>query len=164
MGKGKLYEVEITAAEKDGEFEFTINSDLKHGKSKGGIAKFVFNKDNDKMHKKDSYLIQFVLTNGEEVGLRFPSHVRDALWVCRTSNEQTAGNGCPVEPCYIDEFRGLAVLNDYCLLAANRDSKVEWLVFTLNFVKDCYSDSDQENYVQWDPIGENQNGGKSLTE
>ena len=160
MGKGKLYEVELTAKEiAPGEFEFDPKTDLKHSKGKSGIAQFVFNKKDDKMPKDDCYLIQFVLVNGDKVGLRFPYRVEDAMWVCRAPDELSAEEGCPKEPCYIDEMKGLAVLGDHTLLAVNKDSKTEFVVFTLNFVKQGFSDTDKDNYVPWDPIGNNQDGG-----
>jgi hypothetical protein len=53
-------------------------------------------------------------------------------------------------------LKGLAVLNDHCLLAVNYDSAQAQLAFALNFLGDG-----SPTGVQWDPVGNNQNGGKA---
>lgn len=156
MAKGKLYDVELTATVSGGSIQWSVKSNGLGHSNNGGMDKFTFNKNTNNMSKKDFYLIQFTLVDNTNLNLKFPKNASDALWACVAADPSDPYASCPhVAPATpSNQFVPLIVLNDYCLLAMNKDDKDETLVFALNFNSD-------NGPVQWDPIADNQDGGKS---
>jgi hypothetical protein len=136
---------------------FTVNSaqGLNPSVTGAGKDKFRFNKNSNNMKKTDVYLVQYVLTNAAAFNLKFPQNPDNAMWVCQVANEQQANATCQNTQCpVVNEVKAIARLSDNTILAINADSATAWYVFTLNF-----EETGNPNYVQWDPINGNQNGG-----
>lgn len=123
-------------------------------------SKFVFHKDRHGMKKQDYHLVEFVLDDRTGEGLRFPEIPHDAMWVAKV--DDPADPVCPtkdtksdydvLEPiCVCDDGKRLIVRND--------NPRHEQWAFTMNFVKAGEDDNDADNYVSWDPITDNRNGG-----
>jgi hypothetical protein len=116
---------------------------------------FVFSKRDHGMSSKDPHIVRFTLVNdltGRD--LRFPSDRHDAMWV-------QDGETCPQRdsPRDYSAFEPLMVIDEgRTLLAINRNNKKRKIGFTLNFLPE--GDEDPSNSIPWDPIGDNQNGGR----
>ncbi len=157
MGKGKLYDIALTATiDQQGGLTFSATSNGLGQSNNNGVDKFVFRKDKNNMFKSDCYLIQFTLDDQTGIHLRFPPSASDALWACVAADPTNPAASCPnvAPPNPSNQMLGLAVLNDHCLLAVNKDGTSEMLAFALNFDSDV-------GPAQWDPIGDNQDGGKT---
>ena len=157
MGKGKLYNIKVTAkSDKNGDIVFTPKTYLPHSTSNGKDI-FTFNKTDNDMYEDDFYLVQFTLDDKTKPkkNLRFPEDVDEAFWSRLSPTKAHAVSNCLDEQEQDDDFRGLAVLNDNCLLAINKDSSKRFIVFTLKFLCDGNPD-----FVLWDPIDAGQNAGK----
>lgn len=139
-----------------GSYDFRPESDI--WDHPGG--EFVFHKDKHGMKKDDFHLVEFVVDDQTGEGLTFPSIPHDAMWVMAVRDRSNPA--CPdknstsdysvMEPiCVCDAGKRLIVRND-------NPRKEDWS-FTLNFVRPSSDQSDANNYVSWDPIGANQNGG-----
>ncbi len=156
MGEGKLYNIDLTATIVNGKILFGATSNGLGHKITKGMDEFTFSKKLNNMFKSDFYLLQFTLndqTSGKNV--RFRQNASDALWACQAADPANPKASCPkVAPDNpSNQLKALARLNDHCLLAVNKDENVEMLVFALNF-------DSVDGPVQWDPIGNNQNGRK----
>ena len=162
MSKGKLYTVELVASRNAANaivFDVGSANGLNPTKTSTGKDKFRFNKNSNNMNQSDVYLVQYVLTNAAAFNLKFPQNPDDAMWVCQVANEQQANTTCQNTQCpVVNEVKAIARLSDNTLLAVNKDPAQAWYVFTLNF-----EEAGNPNYVQWDPINGNQNGGNPLT-
>ena len=112
------------------------------------------------MRSHDYHLVEFVLDDQTGDGLKFPPVPHDAMWVAKEGDDGT--HVCPdsetdsdysvMEPiCVCDGGDRLIVRND-------NPRKEDW-AFTLNLVKRGEDPSDRGRYVNWDPVGSNQNGG-----
>ena len=156
MGKGKLYNIELTATINGDQLEISANSNGLRQSNNNGVDKFVFHKSINNMFKDDHYLIQFTLDDQTGRNLRFRPMASDALWACAAADPTNPHASCPrvAPPNRSNQMMGLTVLNDHCLLAVNKDGTSETLVFALNFDSDV-------GPAQWDPIGDNQDGGKT---
>jgi hypothetical protein len=139
-----------------GKFHFRPESDIWNHSA----GEFLFHKDRHGMTKDDFHLVEFVIDDQTGEGLTFPAVPHDAMWVMAVEDRSNAS--CPdrntksdysvMEPiCVCDNGRRLIVRND-------NPRKEDWS-FTLNFVRPGADQSDANNYVSWDPIGSNQNGG-----
>jgi hypothetical protein len=148
------------AATKDsaGNYRFQPSSDLWDETQEH----FVFQKDRHAMRSQDYHLVEFVLEDATDDGLKFPPVPHDAMWVAEGA--ELSMRQCPdmntendysvMEPiCVCDDGERLIVRND-------NPRREEW-AFTLNFVKRGNHPSDRRQYVSWDPGGSNQNGGSS---
>lgn len=132
-----------------------------NGTSKSSL---VFNKDNDyingkKMTKQDYYLIEFNLIDQTGLNLGFAPNPIHALWV----QFGTASNPppCPTSACYSDEFFAVCVdQGGKKLTVRNEDSNVADFSFTLRLLPVGADPKNQANYVDYDPVGSNQNGGR----
>jgi hypothetical protein len=155
MGKGKLYDIKLTATIDKGNLKFSATSSGLGQSNSNGVDKFTFNKNKNNMLKSDCYLIQFTLDDQTDRNLHFPQSASDALWACLAADPNNPPGSCPnvAPPNPSTQMKGLAVLDDHCLLAMNKDGNSETLVFALNFDSDV-------GPAQWDPIGDNQDGGK----
>jgi hypothetical protein len=153
--KGKMHHVTVIAEKDDaGGTCFAAGSDLWNG---GALR---FHKDHHGMKTQDFHVVEFVLDDRTEDGLRFPHIPHDAMWVSAVDDpanptcpdKDTESNYDVLEPiCVSDDGKRLIVRND-------NPRREQW-AFTLNLVKEGEDDSDVERYVSWDPIGDNHNGG-----
>ena len=125
-------------------------------------SKFVFHKDHHGMRKQDYHLVEFVLDDRTGEGLRFPDTPHDAMWVAKVDNpadptcpgKDTPSNYHVLEPiCVCDDGKRLIVRND-------NPRKEQWS-FTMNFVKEGEDHANVDEYVSWDPITDNHNGGST---
>ena len=140
----------------EGEYEFSPEGEICHD----GGTRFLFHKDRHGMAKKDYHLVEFVLDDHTGSGLKFPPVPHDAMWVMpvedrsnpRCPDKDTVSDYSVMEPiCVCDDGQRLIVRND-------NPRQEDWS-FTLNFVPAGANESDANAYVNWDPIGSNQNGG-----
>jgi hypothetical protein len=66
----------------------------------------------------------------------------------------------PGDTCQYDVIRPLAVIGEDTLLAVNFNENVGQCAFRLNFVpKNTTDDTIKANYIDWDPIVTNKDGG-----
>jgi hypothetical protein len=147
----------LATKDRAGKYRFQPESDLWDEAEE----EFTFRKDRHDMRACDYHLIEFVLDDHTGDGLKFPSIPHDAMWVAEgaeRSNRQcpdmnTVNDYSVMEPiCICDDGRRLIVRND-------NPRNEDW-AFTLNFVKRGKDESARGAYVNWDPGGSNQNGGK----
>jgi hypothetical protein len=112
------------------------------------------------MRKQDYHLIEFVLDDRTGDQLRFPDAPHDAMWVARV--EDMANALCPGKetPNDYEVLEPICVCdNGLRLIVRNENPRKEQWSFTMNFVKAGQSSDDADNYVSWDPITDNHNGG-----
>ena len=155
--RGKMHQVSVIAThDDDGGTRFTAGSELWDDPN-GALD---FHKDHHGMRKQDYHLVEFVVDDRTDGGLRFPHSPHDAMWVSKVEDpnhppcpdKNTDSNYEVLEPiCVCDDGQRLIVRND-------NPRREQW-AFTLNFVKRGEDDSDADKYVSWDPITNNQNGG-----
>lgn len=146
MGQAKTVKVKFTT-EAGGKYQMEQNGAKKN--------QLVFNKTNDNMKKQDYYLIEFDLDDQSGLNLSFAPNPMHALWV-----DFTAPVTCPTSAVYSDEFFAVCVdPSGQKLTVRNDDSKVEDFAFTLRFLPQGADPKDQSSYVDYDPIGQNQDGG-----
>jgi hypothetical protein len=142
-----------------GKYHFNPESDLWDD----GREEFVFHKDDHGMRKHDYHLIEFVIDDQTDEGLKFPKAPHDAMWVVE-GHDEPSKRTCPdihsvsnydvMEPISVSPHqRRLFVRNDNA-------NKEHW-AFTINFVKEGEDPSDKSRFVSWDPGGSNQNGGST---
>lgn len=113
----------------------------------------VFNKNNDNMHKDDSYEIQFTLVNTDGLQLQFKQDKLDVMWVAKGT--KTSPPGCPNNKVSDPEFTVTAVTAS-TLDVTNTDKDECKFKFVLNFI----DTANHNKAVQFDPIYDNQNGGR----
>lgn len=121
----------------------------------------VFNKDTDKMKKSDNYKIEFKLHNQNGAKLCFSKDKSMVLWAM-------AATGAPEGACppansshsgfYVDPA---SYIEDRLLTVINTDMTVEDIAFALNFLEEGTKDDPNANYICYDPIASNQNGGST---
>jgi len=116
----------------------------------------IFNKDTNKIRKKDHYLVRFDIKQFSRSPLRFTPNEADVLWVKQGSGAAT----CPTSPCH--DLSDTIWVEDMdkdgeWIDLVNMDMNCTKFWFTLNLV--AKSDPTSTNYVPVDPGGENQNGG-----
>jgi hypothetical protein len=154
--KAVMHVVPVLATKDSSGYHFTPESEL----SDGSTDVFRFHKDRHGMRSHDYHLVEFVLDDHTGDGLKFPPVPHDAMWVAREADDGT--HVCPdkntvsdysvMEPiCVCDDGERLIVRND-------NPRKEDW-AFTVNFVKRGEDPTDRSRYVNWDPVGSNQNGG-----
>lgn len=155
--KAVMHVVPVVATkDASGGYHFEPESEL----SKDSGDTFHFHKDRHGMRAHDYHLVEFVLDDQTGDGLKFPPVPHDAMWVAKAGdgpehicpNKDTPSDYSVMEPiCVCDGGERLIVRND-------NPRKEDW-AFTVNFVKQGEDPSDQSRYVNWDPVGSNQNGG-----
>lgn len=148
--------VTVKATKKGNKVEFDADcEELWDGK------KFVFDKDKLNMNKSDNHLLKFALDDRTGLGLRFPANPADAMWVKEIPNANTYD--CPDENDH--DYAVIKPLNvidgGTRLIARNTNPDRRKWSFSLNFVKEGKLDSDIASYVCWDPIGDNNDGGRT---
>jgi len=117
-----------------------------------------FNKNNDKMKKSEHYRIEFMLHNTKGADLRFSKIKGKVMWATEVPEpiEQCPAEGDGVEGFYVDPTE---YPNDRKLHVINTDMKVQFLSFALNFVPDGTQEGPDTQYICFDPIIANENGG-----
>jgi hypothetical protein len=130
----------------------------------GGVraARLVFDKHQDNMPKSEDYKIEFKLHNSKGAKLRFSHNKEMVLWA--TEVFEPKGDECPppgssFEGLYVDPT---AYPQDRVLTVINTDLHEQFFAFALNFVPEGTVEGPDTNYVCYDPIGENRNGGFGL--
>lgn len=148
--------INVTAQTVNGKVEFTMS-----GNGVGG-EQIVFNKnDTPNMKKNDRYDVTFTLIDETDLELRFvqwPTNSPEdgAMWVKVVTDPSDPT--CPAPNSHLQQFKATDV-TDTVLTVKNKDNDIEYLKFALNFVPKNGNDSNPGEYVQYDPIGDNQNGG-----
>jgi hypothetical protein len=154
--RAKLHQVHVSASSDGDNVRFDAGSDLWED-STGSLR---FHKDQHGLRKQDYHLIEFVLADETGEGLRFPEVPHDAMWVAKAApggqtscpSKDTASDYGVIDPiCVSDDGQRLLVRND-------NPHREQW-GFTLNFVKRGNDAKNADDYVSWDPIIDNHNGG-----
>jgi hypothetical protein len=158
MAHGRNCKVRVTANSDPREpqgVKFDFTSDKKN--SRGRLE---FDKKVDSMPKADFYEVEFDLDDQSGLKLRFPSDVKEAMWT--SDGSQGGVPSCPESAHHNNEFRATGVNgNGSKLTVRNDDSRVENIAFTLRFLPDGKDSSDPRNFIHYDPVVENRNGGLS---
>ncbi len=156
MGEGKTFKVEVKAKPaKDGDppekLQFSLESDLKKDRT---TDELVFDKSKNNMKKADHYLIEFDLDDKSGLSLRFAPNPMEAFWVKMDSTE------CPKAASYSNEVYAVGIdKSGEKLTVRNEDSRCAMFAYALRFLKKGADPNDPANYIPFDPIGDNRNGG-----
>lgn len=124
-----------------------------------GTDNLEFSKDKDGMKKSEHYKLTLTLNDTSGLNLRFVSKRADAMWVHKIADPSSYQ--CPPPNSHLDGFAATHV-TDTEITIQNKDEDVEFLAFALNFVKDGDDDKNPANYIQYDPIVTNKNGGTNM--
>lgn len=105
-----------------------------------------------KNNKHPGFRVNFVISDPDNTGYLFPQDIQKALW----SKEIPDGsNECLTAPAYWDGFKAVGVSADFkTLTVSDPNRKKQRFTFTLRFTLDPI----QGNCIDWDPIGNDQNG------
>jgi hypothetical protein len=123
-----------------------------------GIECITFNKHDEKMDKHDHHEVHFKLVDKGNVGLVFCNDRDNVMWAkvvpeidddCPDSEQWLEGKF------YAEKVHG----EQKHLTVVNTNMKQEYVAFRLNFVPKGEFDVPPDEYVAYDPIGQNQNGG-----
>jgi hypothetical protein len=157
-GVGHTVKVTFVAFD-DGAYEMWQNGEQK--------SLLVFNKDKEKingqpMKKKDYFLIEFTLDDQTTDGnLQVPANPMEAFWVC--TPRQADPPSCPECASYDGEIFAVAADPDRgVLLIRNEDMTNYQFHFNMRFLPIGADPNVPSNYVAYDPIGQNDNGGVSF--
>lgn len=123
----------------------------------GGPANLTFNKTDDKLRKRDYYLLEFHLRNEPGCDLEF---VDDRAKVLSACHEKDAVNGCaPEGSSYFPDLfvHPTLPLQKKLVHVVNTDQHVEKFYFGFSFVSKTYP----AESPYFDPPGDNQDGGLS---
>lgn len=155
MAKGKLYQVTVKAFDdptKPKGVGFSMQSSL----LSAGRLKFYKNSNN--MKAEDFYLLDFILDDRTNAGgLAFVSDLDQVLWTKATTDPTECINAHPGGN--FSEFRAVAVPVPTNLLVVNYDSTSQLFAFALNFVRGAIANPTPADFITYDPIGDNKNGG-----
>jgi len=124
-----------------------------------GANDLEFDKGKDKIKKKDHYMVEFTLVDNSGLGLRFVKPKENAMWVKTIANP--AVKDCPTSACGLPGFSPVSV-TDTVLKVLNTDMDSEYLSFTLNFIRAGGNDANSAEYLPYDPIVTNKNGGGNM--
>lgn len=131
---------------------------------KGSTDELVFNKTKDKIPKNESYTIKFKLKNKEGAALRFSKDSNKVLWAKPVA---LVTDPCPDSDCYMNGIFFVdpnSTIKDEELTVINTDPDVQLFKFAFNFLPPGKEDPlPNDEYVYYDPIGNNQNGGYPLS-
>ena len=156
----KTCEIEINATPAgNGQFTFAMSGDGVEQNGANG-QKLVFDKKKHGMHQRDDHKIVFKLVKGRNA-IRFTRNLANVLWVAKVGN---ASAPCPDETAHVPgEFFAYKVNDDQdelSVINTNMKKGGELLAFRLNFVPKGQDDiSAGEQYIPYDPITDNRNGG-----
>lgn len=122
-------------------------------------SKLVFNKDTDKMKKSEDYKVEFKLHNQKGAKLCFSKDKSMVMWAMAATGAPS--NACPPPNSTYPEFYvdPATFIEDRLLTVINEDKTVEDVAFALNFLEEGEKDGPNANYICYDPIASNQNGG-----
>lgn len=124
-----------------------------------GANDLEFDKTKDKIKKKDHYTVKFTLVDNSGLNLRFVKPMENAMWVKLIPDAATVD--CPTSACSLPSFYATSV-TDTVLTVCNTDMAPEYLSFTLNFIRAGGNDANSAEYVPFDPIVTNKNGGDNM--
>ena len=125
---------------------------------KGSTNELTFNKTKDNMKRWEDYEISFELNNLDGANLKFSHDINKVLWAEPTEDPNPP---CPTSQ-QMDGIFYVASPNDIKdlkLRVTNTDPDHQRFVFGFNFLPATENDGPNANYVLYDPIGNNQNGG-----
>jgi hypothetical protein len=154
MESAKTFRVTVTAKPGTGvdPIDWGLDSNLK----KGGSGNLLFNKNDNGMKKWDYYLVEFSLDDRTSLGLQFAPNPMDAFWVAM--GDIVSPPDCPETASYSEQIYAICDdPNGRSLTVRNEDDHVQFFRFSLGFI-----DSNGEPH-RYDPIGQNQNAGRSGT-
>lgn len=127
---------------------------------KGDTNELTFNKTKDGMKSNDVYSIKFKLKNKDGAALRFSKDPSKVLWAKPVASKTDA---CPNNDCFMDGVFYVdpnSSIKDEELTVINTDPAVQLFKFAFNFLPPGKSDPlPNSDYVYYDPIGNNENGG-----
>ncbi|HMI41340.1 MAG TPA: hypothetical protein VK485_08955 [Sphingomicrobium sp.] len=153
MAKGNLYQVNVTARDAPNNgVKFSMQSSLLSN------DRLKFYKNSNNMKADDFYLLDFCLDDKTDAkDLQFVSDLNEVLWTKTTADPKECLSSRPGTS--YNEFRAIAVPTPTNLLVVNDDSHTQLFTFALNFVRGGADDTDPANFITYDPIGDNKNGG-----
>ena len=109
----------------------------------------------------DEYLITFEIDDKTGLDLIYPTNLDDAMWV--SAGVQNGDPVCPeLTACYNDVFKAVSVAptgNPKKLTVRNKNNLCENIAFALRYIPKGKNQKDPRNFVIYDPISENKNGG-----
>lgn len=146
-------DITVTARLVEGEVVFSMNGNGVGGPENEEIE-FDKNKSNG-MKKKDRFLVRFNLDDQTGWDLRYVKPKERAMWAKVVSK---VDDPCPKQGDKLGQFKAVQRIDD-ALIVRNNDDDQELIKFALNFIRDDGDDKDPSQYVQYDPIGDNRNGG-----
>lgn len=125
-----------------------------------GASILVFNKNDDNMKKSENYKIEFKLHNTKGADLVFSKIEDKVLWAMAIPEPSDAcpPPGSTFPGLYVDPT---AFIEDRRLTVINEDKSMQHFAFALNFVHRGEREGPNTKYICYDPVGSNQNGGRS---
>jgi hypothetical protein len=155
MSKGRFVDifVEPDSSAASG-YSFCMEEDGK------GVSILVFNKDIDHMKKSEDYKIEFKLHNRKGADLVFSKIEDKVLWAMAipAPSDVCPPPGSAFPGLYVDPT---AFPDDNVLTVINEDKTVQHFAFALNFVPRGQVEEPGTQYVCYDPVGSNQDGGRT---
>jgi hypothetical protein len=155
QGAGKEVKVVFTAKD-NGQYSMTMDGT--------SVSTLVFNKNNFQingkgMKKKDYFVVKITLEDGTIAkNLTVPPNPMNAIWIC--TPRQKNPPECPNSASYDQQIYAIGTDSDKGIVwVRNEDMLVEDFQFTLCFLKRGTDPSDPNNYINYDPGGQNMNGG-----
>lgn len=128
------------------------------GKDGSNPDRLRFNKRDMNADITDHHRIIFDLENRDGARLEFSQDLRKVMWVKKVR--------LPTDPCPDQEshlpgefFVNPKRLKPKRLVVINMNMKEELLAFAINLVREGEVENDLTNYVLYDPVAENRNGG-----
>lgn len=125
--------------------------------------RLVFDKNQDNMPKTENYRVDFQLHNEKGANLRFSSLADKAMWAKPIANPS---DPCPDSECHMPGIFYLDPANpieDRKISVINTDLTHQLFAFAMNFVPEGTVEGPDTQYICYDPIGENRNGGRLPT-
>ena len=155
QGVGKEVKVVFTAMD-GGQYSMTMDNNP--------VTTLVFDKNNYQingqgMKKKDYFVIKFTLDDQTSAkNLTVPTNPMNAIWIC--TPRQKNPPQCPNSASYDQQIYAIGTDSDKGIVwVRNEDMIKEDFQFTLCFLKRDTDPSDPNNYINYDPGGQNMNGG-----
>lgn len=158
MGQGKDRNITIYArplAGNPGQYQFAMN------KGFGADEVLEFDKSDDGMWKWENYRITFHLKNEDGANLKFSRRLDKVLWA-KPTNETNPPCPAAQEMDGIFWVKQASDVSDGKVVVTNRDPDRQRFIFAFNFLPATVNESSStpaSDYILYDPIGNNQNGG-----
>jgi hypothetical protein len=153
FGQGVGKEVKVVFTAKDnGQYSMTMDGQA--------VTTLVFNKnDYPGMKKKDYFLVKITLDDQTTAkDLTVPPNPMNAIWIC--TPRQVDPPQCPNSASYDQQIYAIGTDPDKGVLwVRNEDMVVEGFQFTLCFLRRGQDPANPASYVNYDPGGNNMNGG-----